>query len=267
MCPRTQRLHLVEARFLALFERVVVAYDKKFAHVLFASDRAALAAYGTIVRVRTWRRLEVGVYLEIEGLSRFRVSKLERAAPFWAGTCRHVDDAPVAADARAAVWDAETRVWGRFREVLSLCARLDEDPARQKADPAAKTLQEGVVDKEVPPPPSLAGSNGLFFLSGDAKIAMWESSLKMAARRAGNDERFEFGGDEGDVETRMRRARAVSFAGFDFFPSTAAERQKALEGMDTLARLENVVKGLEMYGRSLAAKAAVQDAFRKDGES
>lgn len=256
-----KRLHLYEARFLALFEEVVVRFQKTFAHVLYASDRAALAAYGTVVAIKTWRRLGVGVYMEIEGIARFRISKLNRLAPFWLGECAHIEDLDIRSpDGIDELRDLERRVWALVREIISLCLRLGEQPIRKKVDTAAKTMG-GEALSGTRDGPSLATENGLFMLSGDAKVQLFEQKLKQAAYRAANHERFQFENEDVDDATLLKRSRALSFAAWDFFPSSPADRQKALEGRDTLVRLRNVIDGLERYARNLAAKAAVQDAF------
>lgn len=242
----SKRLHIYEARFLALFERAVVRYDKRFAHVLYAADRAALAAHGTLARIRHWRRLDVGVLVEIEGVGRLRVSALHRSTPFWAGAVAPVLDADADIGALREREDAALRA---FRDVVRLCVRLGASPAREKST------------GELPAPPPLAGDNGVFVLSDKAKREAWESRLRSAAARAAGGERFEWERALPD-DVAARRARAVSFAAWDFFPSKPGERQRALEGRDTIARLDSVVAGLLDFGKSLAAKAAVEDALK-----
>lgn len=262
----SKRLHLYEARFLALFERCVLNYDKRFAHVLFASDRAALAAYGTLARVRHWRRLDVGVLVEIEGVARLRVSALRRASPFWAGSCAFVDDDPVDPDDMERLQGLERRAWGLARTVFQRCVRLEEIPEREKVDTAARTLVDATGKDEVPAAPPIAGNNnGVFMLNDQGKVLAWESRLKMAASRAADGERFDWNTERlDDPDTAVRRAKALSFAGWEFFPSAPGERQKALEGRCTISRLELVNIGLEAHGKRLEAKTALENAFEND---
>lgn len=259
----SKRLHLYEARFLALFERCVLNYDKRFAHVLFASDRAALAAYGTIARVRHWRRLDVGVLVEIEGVARLRVSALKRASPFWSGACAFVDDNPVKTEDMEKVHQLERKAWNTAQKIIRLCVKLDEVPERVKVDTAARTLVDATGKDQVPAAPPIAGNNnGVFLLNEQAKCLAWESRLKMAASRAADGERFDFNIEKlDDSDKSVRRAKALSFAGWEYFPSSAGERQQALEGRDTIARLELVNIGLEVQAKRLEAKSALENAF------
>lgn len=251
----SKHLHIYEARFLALFERSVVRFGKRFAHVLYAADRGALAAHGTVARVESWRRLDVGVLIEVEGVARLRVSALNRATPFWAGACTAVCDGT--ADV-AELREREGAALRAFNDVIRLCVRLGVSAARQYGDG-----KRGRGKEEVPAAPALASENGLFALNEEAKIAAWEVRMRVATMRAADGERFEWGEYIKDNETAVRRATAVSFAAWNFFPSTAAERQRALEGRDTVARLDAVVAGLEGYAKSLAAKSAVREALEK----
>lgn len=63
-------LHLFEARYLALFDEVVLNYDQRFGHVLLSQERASLAASGTLVRVSEWERMDIGVKLRVHGVGR-----------------------------------------------------------------------------------------------------------------------------------------------------------------------------------------------------
>lgn len=261
----SKRLHLYEARFLALFERCVLNFDKRFAHVLFASDRAALAAYGTLARVRHWRRLDVGVLVEIEGVARLRVSSLRRASPFWAGACAFVDDDPVKPEDMERLHELERKAWNTAKKIIRDCVRLDEIPERVKVDTAARTLVDATGKDQVPAAPPIAGNNGVFMLNEQAKCAAWESRLKLSAARAADGERFDFNTEKlDDADTTVRRAKALSFAAWELFPSSPGERQQCLEGKDTIARLELANIGLEVQSKKLQAQTALQNAFKED---
>lgn len=261
----TKRLHLFEARYLALFENVVVQYDKRCAHILIDSARRAMAAFGTISHVRSWRRLDVGVSVEFEAVGRLKMKKLYSAAPFLRGDFEFVeDDLLEGADSIAEVSQLEVRFWTAFREVVSLCVKLGEDPIRNKVDTATATI-DAVESKggvaRAPGRDTLGGDNNVFLLSSDAKKEMYEQKLKQAAKRAVNFEELDFASEEVSNEIVLRRARALSFAGWDFFPSTPGMRQKALEQRNTLARLQTVVTALEERSRKLAAKLALENVF------
>lgn len=261
-----KHLHLFEARYLALFENVVVQYDKRCAHVLIDTGRQAMAAFGTIAHVRSWRRLDVGVSVEFEGVGRLKMKKLHSAAaPFLRGDFEFVEDGFLeGADNMAEARQLEIRFWTAFREVVSLCVKLGEDPMREKVDTATATIdavqgRSGIV--KAPGRNTLGGDRSIFLLSPDAKKEMYEQKLKQAAKRAVNFEELDFASEEGSREVVSRRARALSFAGWDFFPSTPGMRQKALEERNTLARLQTVVTALDERSRELAAKLALQNAF------
>lgn len=266
-----KRLHLFEARYLALFETVVAHFDNRCAHVLVDAPRQAMAAFGTIAHVRSWRRLDVGVSVEFEAVGRLKTAKMRNAAPFLWGDFEPVDDHPLEGnDATRKVQIFEQKFWAAFREVVALSLKLGDDPVREKLDTATPTI-DAVEGRNPPEPPgtsqpsapqqSLVGDNSMFLLSTDAKKEFFEQKLKQAARRAVNFDTLDFGEHVQHEEMLARRARALSFAGWDFFPSHHILRQRAIEERDTLARLALVVTGLEQQAKKLAAKIAVQSAF------
>lgn len=257
-------LHLFEARYLALFENVVVCYNKRCAHVLVATERNALAAYGTIVSIKSWRRLDVGVRVEFEGVARFRLTKLRASSPFLTGDFAAVEDKEMLPDAFDEAKALETRFWQAAREVISISIKLGEDPVRSKVDTASATIESVEPDGPRQQDSSVvdtAGKDEIFELSRQAKLEVFISKLKQAACRAADRESLDFFSNDVDKETLALRLRGLSFAGFDFFKSTPGERQKAIEGSDTLVRLRFAVNGLENERMKLAAKAALRDAF------
>lgn len=260
-----KHLHLFEARYLALFENVIVHCDKRCAHVLIDSTRQAMAAYGTVVHVRSWRRLDVGVSVEFEAVGRLKTKTVHYVAPFLRADVEFVEDKfPEGAEMMAKVRKLETRFWSAFREVVSMCVKLGEDPIREKVDTATATVAavEGKDgDTKTDGRNTIGGENSMFLLSPDAKKELYEQQLKQAARRAANFEELDFSSEADSSETISRRVMALSFAGWDFFPSAPGMRQKALEGRDTVGRLETVVTEMEQHSRKLAAKVALQNAF------
>lgn len=259
-----KQLHLFEARYLALFETVVVNYDKKCAHILIDAKRHAMAASGTIISIKSWRRLDVGVTLDVEGTGRFKVAKLKASAPFIRGDFSSVHDLPLdSAERLERARKLEASFWKNFQQVVSFSVKLNESPMRKKIDTASRTVADSDKSESVASTTgvsSIAEDNKLFLLSPAAKIQLFEQKLKQAASRAVNHRRLDFADDESD-EMLALRIQALSFAGWDFFPSTPGDRQRAIEGRDSIERMQNVVQGLEKFSLQLAAKLALQDAF------
>lgn len=152
----------------------------------------------------------------------------------------------------------EKRFWKAFREVVSISLKLDRDPIREKTDKSSS-----VPEKQPPGSARITGvasKNPLFSLSVNAKKEFYEQKLKQAARRAAGLKDIDFGDT---VDDRMVgiRAAALSFAGWEFFPSTTPSRQRAIEQQDTVTRLRNVCEALEKYTSKLAAQLALQNAL------
>ncbi|CDF32120.1 unnamed protein product [Chondrus crispus] len=250
-------LHLFEARYLSLFEHVIVHCDKQCAHVLVAPGRNALAAHGTIVRIREWRRLDVGVSVRFEAVGRLRISKLYNASPFLQADVHVVDDHGLQEGGKAEdVTEVETRFWTLFRQVVGLCVRLGEDPLREKLSTAEESIAV-VAGNDA----DTEGETDLVAMSPEARGEYYEEMLLAAARRAVNGEDVRFFIVTNSAEMLSRRAAALSFAAWEFFESTAGMRQKALEERDAVARLHLVVEQLELRKNKLAAKIALENAF------
>lgn len=247
-------LHLYEARYLSLFESAILNFDKRCAHVVLDMNRQAMAAYGVLVHVHSWRRLDVGISVEIEAVGRLHTMKVLKPAPFLRGTFTCAEDDPIGdADIEKAK-QLETRFWKAFRSAVECYVRLDLDPIREKTDNTSSPLEEKANVKGV------AGDNPTFQLSTEAKQLFYEEKLKQIARRAVDHRDIEFSDDAGK-EMIALRAEALSFAGWEFFPSTTKARQRAIEQKDTLARLEVVCDHLESHSKNLRAKIALQNAF------
>lgn len=253
----TKKLHLFEARYLSLFEHVVINCDKQCAHVLVAMERKAMAAYGTVVRVREWRRLNVSVSVSFEAVGRLRMTRLHQASPFLQADVQVVHDEQLKDQAKLArVASLEEAFWPLFRDVVALCIQLGEDPLRNKIDTSAETI--AAVEGEKASRDEMEDVRGI---SKDSRVKHYEEALLAAAKRAVNEEEVRFFIVTNSLEMLSRRATALSFAAWDFFASTPGERQKALEQKDMEKRLEAVVEQLELRKKKLAAKIALQNAF------
>lgn len=258
----SKELHLFEARYLALFENIVLQYDKRCAHVLIDSARKAMAAFTTIIAVKSWRRLDIGVCVEFEGVGRAKTAKMTSSSPYLTGQFRFFDDDPMTPVELKEAKNTEPKFWNTFRNVVDMSLKLGEDPMRQKLDIATPTIR---ATQGLPPTeksPGLAGDNGIIVLSIDAKRELYEQKLKEAAKRAVNFEKLDFS-DDADDEMCERRIRALSFAGWDYFPSEAQMRQKAIEECNSLARFTLVHSHLQEIAQRLAARTALQSVFEE----
>lgn len=259
-----KQLHLFEARYLALFETVVVDYDKRCAHVLIDSNRKAMAAFGTTMAVKSWRRLEVGVSVDFEAVGRLKTARLKPSTPFLRGEFQIAEDEPMQGTDFDEARQLEKRFWSALDIIISACIKLDHDPIRKKIDTASMTMDATDGNSSSPQniqSSSIAGKNKMFVLSPDAKKALFLQKVKQAAKRAVNHETIDFESEDISDAMLERRATGLSFAGWDFFPSQPGMRQKAIEGKNTVTRLETVVSNLEEHSRTLTAKLALQDAL------
>ncbi|CAN8076291.1 unnamed protein product [Agarophyton chilense] len=266
MPGEVKQLHLFEARYLALFETVVLRYEKRCAHVLIDAQRSAMAAIGTVISVRNWKRLDVGVSVHVEAVARLRTSRLISSSPFLRGEFENVQDHSLSEAQLIAARLLEVRFWHAFRAVVSLSLQIGIDPIRQ-IHTASQTMQ---MSNKIPQPTQL--SNHLLRdhdvtpeavkpPTFEGKKQFYESKLKHAASRAINYTAIDFVSQITDDQMLARRLQGLSFAGWDYFPSGPALRQKAIEERNTLARFTTVVHQLEDYSRRLAAQLALQRAF------
>ncbi|KAI0565676.1 hypothetical protein FGB62_16g237 [Gracilaria domingensis] len=265
-----KQLHLYEARYLALFETVVLRYDKRCAHVLIDARRRAMAAFGTVISVRNWKRLNIGVSVHVEAVGRTRTSRFVSSSPFLRGEFQSVQDDSLPEQQLIAVRQLEVRFWQAFRDVVSLSIRIGIDPIRQKIDTATETIQasnETPLSKQSmqftndPKQYPVVNGDGIIPVTFDGKEQFFETRLKNAALRAVNFCPVDFVSDITDNEMLARRVEGLSFAGWDYFPSVPAMRQRAIEARNTMARFTTVVENLERYSRRLAAQLALQRAF------
>lgn len=262
MPGEVKRLHLFEARFLELFETVVLRYDKRCTHVLIDSRRRAMAAFGAVISVKEWRRLDVGVSVHIEAVGRMKASRLTSSSPFLRGDFESFHDLPLSEEQLIAARKLEVRFWKAFRDVVSVSLQMGSSPMRQKIDTASSTIQATNVKGEVPHSTDFVLNNDeVIRLSSEGKKQLFEAKLQEAASRAVNYLPVDFMSDITDDEMLARRVQGLSFAGWDYFPSGPAMRQKAIEQCDTIARFTTVVENLEEHSRKLAAQLALQSIF------
>lgn len=263
----TKRLHLFEARYLALFEQVLVHCDKRCAHFLVDFNRHAMATFGVIIEVNSWRRLDIGVSLDIQAVGRLKSCRIPSSTPYFRGEFQSVQDHPLTdPDQILTARKLLERFWPAFRNVVLFNLKLGQDPIREKVDTASESIdavQKGKGIRTDSQFQSLTGENDMFKLSMSAEQEFFEHKLKQAARRAINFPSLDLVEEHPDDDMVARQALALSFAGWDFFPSHFKLRQRAIEEFDTLARLTNVVAGLEEHRKELAAKLALRSAFRE----
>lgn len=261
MPGEVKQLHLFEARFLTLFETIVLKYEKRCAHVLIDSNRRAMAAIGTVISVKSWRRLDVGIHIEVEGIGRLKTSRLSSSSPFLRGEFKSVHDINSNENELIAVRRLEEIFWKDFENIISLSLELGISPVREKVDTAASTTK--AVDKGMERKGSeatLDGDNSLL-LSLEGKKKLYEKNLKTAAQRAVNFQPIDFVSEVIDDEMLARRVQGLSFAGWDYFPSDAVMRQRAMEERNTLKRFSVVVKNLKEHAQKLTAQLALRRAF------
>jgi Lon protease-like protein len=263
MLPGEEKtLHLYEARYLAMFDQVITRYDSMFAHVLLSHERKALAAAGTLVRISEWTRLELGVKVKLEAIGRLRVSAVEQLSlPFITATVSFVDD-----DDDLAVipelLEKEREFWKLAKSIAVKSARLEISPVRTKTESMPPTLAEDALrstDHFCSSP-----------LSEEEKAAGCLENLKQAVNRASWPCGRQGGIEEerAVIAERTRcRLRAVSFVGFELFPSEAGERQRTLELLSTLDRLDKIVDGCRARAKLLEAQLALRTAFPGGGTS
>lgn len=262
MPGEVKRLHLYEARFLELFETVVLRYDKRCAHVLIDSRRRAMAAIGSVISVKEWRRLDIGVSVLIEAVGRVNTSRLTSSSPFLRGDFESFHDLPLSEEQLITARKLEVRFWKAFHDVLSLSLQMGSSPMRQKIDTASSTMKTISAKGEVPQSTDLVlNDDKVIMLSPEGKKQLFEAKLHEAASRAVNYQPIDFTSDVIDDEMLARRVQGLSFAGWEFFPSGPAARQKAIEQCNTVARFTTVVENLEQHSRKLAAQLALQSVF------
>jgi Lon protease-like protein len=258
MLPGEEKtLHLYEARYLSLFDEVVTRYDSKFGHVLLSHERKALAAVGTLVRISEWTRLELGVKIKLEAIGRLHVSAVEQLSlPFITGTVAYLDDDDEAVEVPELL-DLEREFWKLATKIATHAARLDISPVRTKLEVSPPTLAEEVVRSiDLGKGPSQ---------SVEERTAACLENLREAVRRASwpcsSQSDIEAKSSSQIAQRTQSRLRAISFVGFELFPSDAGQRQRALELKSTLDRMERTLVGCRARAKLLEAQLALRIAF------
>lgn len=219
-----------------------------------------MAAYAILLHINSWTRLDLGVSVQIEAIGRLKLVKVIKPAPFLRGLFRCVEDEALKGENLERAKQLEKRFWNAFREVISISLKLGQDPIREKTDKSSSPSE-----KEQPNGTSSSSSvdkNPALSSPFNAKIDFYHHQLKQAAKRAAGLRDIDFG-DTADDDMVTLRAAALSFAGWEFFPSTTLSRQRAIEQRDTITRLTNVCAALELYSSKLAAQLALQDALQE----
>lgn len=255
----SKQLHLFEARYLALFETTTRDFDNRCAHVLIDARRRAMAAVGTLLIVREWSRLDIGVCVRVDAVGRLRTERLNPSQPFLTADFTPFADNGVPKDDFDKLRQLDIRFWQAFRLMVDLALQLDIPVVREKEDLAALTI-DAMQSKE----DASFNSSPLPSVSQVAAACAHMAALKEAAQRVVGHGQVDWRAvDCLHDEDLRQRAYALSFAGWDFFPSNAQQRQKAIEERSTKARLQIVVEALELRVRELSARKAVQGALSK----
>lgn len=153
----------------------------------------------------------------------------------------------------------EERFWNALRDATLAADALGLHVLREKEDAAQATLDAveaggGTRACDVVGAPAARPQV-------EGGYAAVEAHIRLAAERAVAYARLDWASDSPDAQTALRRAHALSFAAWDAFPSTAQQRQRAIESRDALARLSTAVDAMEVRAKQLAAQKALDSAF------
>ena len=251
----TKTLHLYEARWLRMFEEVLATPSRKFAHVIVAPERQAMAAHAVLVEIVEWQKLDLGVEVKIAGTGRVKVGRLVGGKPFMRGLYEPLTDDYERSQSlnHEELCRLEARIWSSIKSIIDLAVKADTDPivARDTSErkaPPANDLNSAEEDT----PKSASDID----IQGDDRKAIYEDEIKMAYKRAGNI--------TGEDTSVIKRLEALSFAAFMVTNVSLNTKQKALECKDTVKRAELVSKYLENTRKQLAAKVALKNAFVKE---
>lgn len=293
----TRQLHLYEARYLALLEATVDLHSRRCAHILVDVQRRAMAAVGALLIVRKWTRLEVGVHIVVDAVARIHTNRLHPHNPFLSVDCVPINDNPVVSSTEIALLvSLQHQFWPAFRSVIRIANALGIDPRREKIDPSASTIAavqrasqnvrrrrsrlfpQARLSQDSSPASDFPSdqldsdnSNPTLFDEDDLLVTadQFEAYLKQTALRAVGFQTLDWPQnhrladlvEHQNNDIVVRRALALSFAAWDFFPSHPDKRQKAMEERNTAARLQIVVTALEQYSKQLAAELALKSAL------
>lgn len=192
---------------------------------------------------------------------RILVSAVEQGttAPYFLGSVSFVSDSDLAEEESESPLDAlieqEEQFWKLAMRLIDLSVDLSVAPFRSKKHFAPPTLPGDKFGlTSLPPPPDE--------MDDAAKKVVYLDQLRQAVERGswplcgGND-----GGELTKQQKEHFRLKAVSFAGFELFPSDAGMRQRALELRSTAERFERVLAAVEGRTKAMEAKLALRKAF------
>lgn len=273
----TKTLHLFEARYLMLFEEVITKYDKRFAHILLSHERAAIAAFGTLVRISEWQRLDVGVKITIEAVGRVMVSAIEQDnGPFIVGTLKNVEDTDTDEEILEAA-ELEEKFWDIAKRITRASSQLGAWPFREKTEVEPPTLQDSPIlgdataSAEAEPVKSCSPDEAMDMLRQAVERASGAHEVDATAQGASSSEtswkaptRVVSSDSEQDPQLARERLCACSFVCFDLFESSCGERQRAVESKSTVERLRGALDKSEETAKRLEAQAALRKAFSSD---
>lgn len=251
MVGETKQLHLFEARFLTVLERMLASERRGAAQVLFTGDDHALA-YAPLLRVREWTRRDVGVNVVVECTGRLRLVDIHSTEPFItavfdAHTDRPIDDADQWADVQrqgdqALALHAECRALRA--SVMAACDAGAADP--ETCDAALHDASHVVTWGHEA---SLPGSGWLSPLDdqlGRARAAAAAAESNAAAAD----------GESDDAHTALaRELELLSLVACA--PFSSAARVSAIAMDDTAQRMDRAVSWLREHRNMLLAKKAL----------
>lgn len=214
-----------------------------------------MAAHGVLLQFRDWKVLGVGVSVTVDAIGRIRATRFIASSPFLKADFHAVRDVMPGKSELRKIRELEGRLWKAVDDVRMKGNRLGMSLLREKIDEASMTI---------------AAAEG--YASDDDKMRMNMNEekegkkvdvmkvVREAAIRANGNMELDFGENVSDEEM-VRRAEALSFAGWEVMPSEAAERQEAVESRSVVARLTQVVERLEQRAATLAAQLALREAL------
>ncbi|VVA94309.1 unnamed protein product [Arabis nemorensis] len=96
----SKKLHLYEARYLALLEESMKRKKNMFVHFILdpisisekATEASFAARYGCLVLIENVERLEIGALVSIRGAGRVKISRFLGADPYLSGEVRPIQD-------------------------------------------------------------------------------------------------------------------------------------------------------------------------------
>ncbi|GBF94465.1 hypothetical protein Rsub_06999 [Raphidocelis subcapitata] len=245
----TKVLHLYEARYLAMIEKVLKASSQVFVHACVEQPvdpgsnsisrlRGALTGsdfalgLGTLVQVVEVKAQGVGALVRVQGEGRVAIEGLIQAQPYLVGSVTPLLDDPIPADAEEGALKAADELAAMLRECSDLCARF--------GGVEAAALQQAVLwaqkDRPLLPglPPETAAAAAAGVATGRA------AALERAHR------------------TAWAALSALPQASKSELQSLARYRLAAMAGASTVDRLQLAQGSLEAARAMLRARVALK---------